>query len=164
MMAAVSRSARRAVVVLLLVGLGAIASRPVAAACQRPVSAFAVLAELRDGHPPADRNHSDRPPATGGLINGILVVKESDYLAFPLHAAAGTAFESAGCAPDAVRDQWRKAAMHAFAPFAAEVAAGGLRRTAAPGADLPRQVDQDAGEMPWFADNLARVRGALGSS
>ena len=69
-------------------------------------------------------------------MNAVLVVKESDYIAFPLHAAAGWVFKKGSCAPDAVRDQWRKAARHASAGLPASVAAEGLRRTALPGSDV----------------------------
>ncbi len=157
-MAIVGFSWRGVLLVGLLAAGALMLARPVASACQRPVSAFQKLVELRDAPSPA------RAAPTRGMIDAILLVKESDYLAFPLHAAAGAAFEKAGCAPDAVRDQWRKAAMHSFAPFAAEISADGLRRTAPPGADLPRMIGAYAAEMPWFTDNLLRVSRALDAS
>jgi hypothetical protein len=158
---------RRFLIGVLVVAVGFLLAQPVRAACQGPFSAFAVLAALRDGKTPffgpRDASAPPVPPPPPSLIMAILAVKESDYLAFPLHVAAGWAFERVGCADDAVRDQWRKAAMHAWAPWAAEVAADGLRRTAQPGADPVALVGRDAAEMPWFADNLARVGRALGS-
>ncbi len=163
---------RRFVAIVFLLAVvvsGTLAVRAFAVACQRPVSLFAVLAEFRDGRRPSMEGPTDAEEARqrfmrgpgAGFVNAILAIKQADYIAFPAHVAAAWTLETAGCEPAAIRDQWLKAARHAWADGPAAWAAAGLARTVGPGIDLPQLLRADSELMPWFDANLGRVTRAM---
>ncbi len=93
----------------------------------------------------------------------VVHVKQSDGVAFPLHAVAGLALEAGRCPAEVAGDQWRKAAQHCGDSRCEPWAAAGLQRTwvAALGREQTvTRLAQIATEQPWDAAKLARV-GAL---
>lgn len=157
---------------VLLVGMLVVpavpATRAYGALCAGPVDVYPVLAAARnEARTAATVAAGQRPSALTAMkartLEALLRVKQSDYVAFPAHAIAGVALELSGCPVAATGDQWRKAALHSWADWPAQVAASGLRRTMGDpqgnGAVLEMLARAEA-EQPWFVANVRRVRKA----
>jgi hypothetical protein len=147
--------------------------RSARALCAGPVDAYVAIAAARDqqrlqsagaaadraaGGP--ERLRAIGASLTAGAIDLVLVVKQSDPVAFPAHALVGTGLELAGCDRAAVADQWLKAARHAWTDWPARVTATALARAqpAGPGQEATvAWLARDAAAQPWFAPNLDRV-------
>jgi hypothetical protein len=148
--------------------------------CAAPASAFPVLAAARDGaareaavragvaaHAQEDVRARLAAAAArwkADALRTLVAVKQSDAVAFPLHAVMGLALEAGPCPLEVAGDQWRKAAQHCGDARCAPWAAAGLSRTwvAALGREeTDARLAQFAQEMPWDAAKLARVRGLL---
>jgi hypothetical protein len=162
------------IAVLLLLGvLATLSIRSARALCAGPVDAYAAIAAARDqqrrqaAETDAGSENGDLEglraigaSMVAGAIDLVLVVKQSDLVAFPAHAVVGTGLELAGCDRAAIADQWRKAARHAWADWPAAVTAEALARDrgARPGEETAASwLAGDAAEQPWFAPNLERV-------
>ena len=158
--------------VVLLAALAPLALRSARALCAGRVDAYVAIAGARDqqrrlaAELAAGRDAGLRQELgalgaalAGGALDLVLVVKQSDPIAFPVHAVVGTGLELASCDRDAIADQWLKAARHAWADWAAEITAAALarRRGADPAELLGARLEREAAEQPWFASNLDRV-------
>jgi hypothetical protein len=153
--------------VVALVGMG-LAVRGYQRLCSAPLDTYPILAASRAGAvAEAGGSWSATSIVAGGravVLDAVLQVKQSDLVAFPSHVVAGVALEYGGCAPSATRDQWRKAAVHAWSEWAAGLAAAQLGRTAQTPAERLTVLDElavYASDEPWHAANLRRVAAAL---
>gem|GEM_PF-6266462 len=166
------RAVRRGrLVALIVVGL---VMAPVgwgyARLCTAPVDTFPVVAAASRSAATEAKEAGERAPESWGArvaamraraLERVLVLKQSDEVAFPLHVVAGRALETGRCRQEATVDQWRKAAMHAWSDKAAATAAAGLTRTVDGGAGVGTAlavVERAKVEQSRFADNLARVQ------
>ena len=154
---------------VLLVGAVTPAMGAYRTLCARPVDGFPVIASARDAAAAEARQLARSNPSSSSallarvkadLLRVVLQVKQADPLAFPAHAFAGAVLEAGRCSPDAVEAQWRKAAVHAWAEWSADLAAAGLARTLGAsrgGEETVMVLERLVEEQPWHAANVARV-------
>lgn len=96
-------------------------------------------------------------------LGGLVWVKQSDIVAFPLHIVTAYALDTAGCREDAIRLQWLKAGIHASYPGQPEQVAGALAARANTPEQLTdlRRVVRTWTERAWDNEPLRRVLAAL---
>ena len=153
--------------VALLAGAAGL-GRGYQALCAGPVNTYPVLAAAQELASSEAQAAAPASPAAelarvqSGVLGALIAVKQSDYVSFPAHVAAGLALEVGDCPATSSADQWRKAAGHAWAEWPAQIAAAGLARTAdkAGGAgETVAALRSYAASEPWHAVNLERVIG-----
>jgi hypothetical protein len=158
---------------LLVAILASAAIRSARALCAGPIDTYgSIVAAREQQRQQATGLVSDRTAGlfgdlrataaslSAGAIDLVLVVKQSDPVAFPAHVVAGIGLEVAGCDRAAIADQWLKAARHAWSDWPARVAADGIARVRPSGPNDDATMTwlaRDAAEQPWFAPNLDRV-------
>ena len=96
-------------------------------------------------------------------IAAVLLVKQSDLVAYPAHVAAAYLLDAAGCGKDAVRLQWLKAGLHTSDDDRLAWIAARLRESATDPDDLAdlRRVVRTWSERAGQSVALRRVLAAL---
>lgn len=96
-------------------------------------------------------------------LGGLVWVKQSDIVAFPLHIVTAHALDTAGCREDAIRLQWLKAGIHASYPGQPEQVAGALVARANTPDELTdlRRVVRTWTERAWDNEPLRQVLAVL---
>jgi hypothetical protein len=164
----------------LLIGVVALAgfAATYSLACRGELTVYSRLAAAEHSlAPPAARGTpGDDPPVSNspdagqvvrdsarGLVSAVLSFKQSDAVAYPLHTWLALLLDRTGCAPEAVRQQWLKAAMHAQGEGQVAAVVAALREGIVDDGDaasLQAMIDALARAESWSV-GLQRVRAEL---